>query len=268
MDQAYDGAGGLVERLGGIMRSQLFKVLRVGPIPTHFSFIMDGNRRYARKMNMGEGDGHRAGFVALVSILRYCYELGVKYISIYAFSIDNFKRRSDEVKIIMDLILEKMEGLLEEGSLANQYGVRVYFVGNLNLLTNPVRVAAQNVMEATSRNTNCVLLICLAYTSRDEITHAIHESCRARRLEDRGGEIELGDIERHMDMSAAPEPDILMRSSGERRLSNYQLWQTGECMLYSPKALWPEIGLWHVVWGVLKYQRGFGYLERKKKKMG
>ncbi|CAN1842431.1 Dehydrodolichyl diphosphate synthase 6 [Linum perenne] len=221
------------------MRSQLFKVLRVGPIPTHFSFIMDGNRR-----------------------------LGVKYISIYAFSIDNFKRRSDEVKIIMDLILEKMEGLLEEGSLANQYGVRVYFVGNLNLLTNPVRVAAQNVMEATSRNTNCVLLICLAYTSRDEITHAIHESCRARRLEDRGGEIELGDIERHMDMSAAPEPDILMRSSGERRLSNYQLWQTGECMLYSPKALWPEIGLWHVVWGVLKYQRGFGYLERKKKKMG
>ncbi|CAN0865234.1 Dehydrodolichyl diphosphate synthase 6 [Linum grandiflorum] len=268
MEQANDRESGLVGRLGGFMRTYLFKVLRIGPIPTHLSFIMDGNRRYAKKKNLGEGDGHRAGFFALVSMLRYCYELGVTYVSIYAFSIDNFKRRPEEVKIIMDLILEKIEGLLEEGSLANQYGVRVYFIGNLKLLTEPVRVAAEKVMEATSRNTKCVLLICLAYTSRDEMVHSVHQACRDRLEDLDDDEIEVADIERHMYMSVAPNPDLLMRSSGEKRLSNYQLWQTSECLLYAPKALWPEIGLWHMVWGILKYQRGFGYFEKKDKKIG
>ncbi|CAN1828838.1 Dehydrodolichyl diphosphate synthase 6 [Linum perenne] len=239
----------------------------MGPIPTHYSFIMDGNRRYAKKMNMEEGAGHRAGFFALVSVLKCCYELGVKYISIYAFSIDNFKRRPDEVKTIMDLILEKTEGLLEEGSIADQYGVRVYFVGNLKLLNDRMRNAAEEVMKATAHNTKCVLLICIAYTSYDEIVHSVRESCRDKLEEERcSSEIKVDDIEKHMYMAVAPDPDILLRSSGEMRLSNYLLWQTTYCTLYSPKALWPEISLWHVVWGILKFQRSYDYFEMKKMK--
>ncbi|CAN0916204.1 Dehydrodolichyl diphosphate synthase 6 [Linum grandiflorum] len=258
---------GLLGRCSSFMRACIFRVVRTGPIPTHYSFIMDGNRRYAKKMNMEEGAGHRAGFFALVSVLECCYELGVKYISIYAFSIDNFKRKPDEVKTIMDLILEKIEGLLEEGSIAEQYGVRVYFVGNLKLLNERVRNAAEEVMKATAHNTKCVLLICIAYTSYDEIVHSVRESCKEKVVEIGNGGIEVEDLEKQMYMGVAPDPEILLRSSGEMRLSNYLLWQTTYCTLYSPKALWPEIGMWHVVWGILKFQRSYAYFEKKKKKM-
>ncbi|KAJ9160085.1 hypothetical protein P3X46_025519 [Hevea brasiliensis] len=142
---------------------------------------MDGNRRYAKKENMKKGAGHRAGFLALISILKYCYELGVKYVTIYAFSIDNFKRNPDEVKDLMDLMLEKIEELLRDESIVNQYGIRVYFIGNLKLLSEPVRIAAEKVMRATAKNTNCTLLICIAYTSRDEIVHAVQGSCKNKR---------------------------------------------------------------------------------------
>src|ERR1044072_6761572 len=86
----------LLEGLCCYLRRCVFAILSVGPMPNHIAFIMDGNRRYAKKRNLGEGDGHRAGFSALLSILRYCYELGVKYVTVYAFSIDNFKRKPQE----------------------------------------------------------------------------------------------------------------------------------------------------------------------------
>ncbi|XP_015576325.1 dehydrodolichyl diphosphate synthase CPT3 [Ricinus communis] len=342
--------------LVSFMRICMFRILSVGPIPNHIAFIMDGNRRYAKKENMKEGAGHRAGFSALISILKYCYELGVKYVTVYAFSIDNFKRRPDEVQDLMDLMLEKIEELLKEESIVNQYGIRVYFIGNLTLLNEPVRIAAEKVMRATANNTKCTFLICIAYTSCDEIVHAVQESCKFKRQEfqpltfsqhsndgigfqetqkdefdksqeikasktsngltrvEGGGNkismavpaaqglcenkwdkdqtltknktengvlpseesekmqgacslIKLVDIERNMYMAVAPEPDILIRSSGETRLSNFLLWQASDCMLYSPDALWPEIGFQHLVWVVINFQRNYSYLEKKRKQL-
>ncbi|KAL2457659.1 Dehydrodolichyl diphosphate synthase 6 [Forsythia ovata] len=280
-------AGSLVASLVSHMRRLLFRVLSTGAIPNHMAFILDGNRRYAKKRNLGEGMGHRAGFLALMSLMKYCYELGVKYVTIYAFSIDNFKRRPEEVQYIMDLMLEKIEGLLKEESIVNQYGVRVYFVGNLNLLNTPVREAAEKAMKATENNNKSILLICVAYTSTDEIAHAakeaieekwgqIQESSKANGAQN--GEIsqekheghqtiKLADIERHLYMGVAPDPDILVRTSGETRLSNFLLWQTSTCLLYSPKALWPEIGLRHLVWAVLNFQRIHPYLEKRRKQV-
>ena len=127
--------GGLVT----FLRICLFKVISTGPIPDHIAFIMDGNRRYAKKHNFAEGSGHKAGYSSLVSMLGHCYELGVKYVTVYAFSIDNFKRRPNLVKFLMDLMLEKIELLLGEEGLVNQYGLRIYFFGNLKLLSEPVR---------------------------------------------------------------------------------------------------------------------------------
>jgi ditrans,polycis-polyprenyl diphosphate synthase len=274
--------------LGTFIRKFIFRILSVGTIPNHISFIMDGNRRYAKKLNplAEEADGHKAGFLALISMLNYCYELGVKYVSIYAFSIENFKRRPDEVQNLMDLMLEKIQGLLKEESIVNQYGVRVYFRGNLTLLTEPIRAAAEEVMMATAKNTNLVLLICVAYTSSDDIMHSIQESCkdkwvkiqeanaskacnRAIGSKEYEGEeqatIKLIDIEKHMYMDVAPNPDILIRTSGETRLSNFLLWQTRCCLLYSPTTLWPEIGLRHLVRAVLDFQRHHSCLEKKKK---
>ncbi|XP_054824136.1 dehydrodolichyl diphosphate synthase CPT3 isoform X2 [Prosopis cineraria] len=329
-----------------------------GPVPDHIAFIMDGNRRYAKKRNMAEGDGHKAGFSALLSMLRYCYELGVKYVTVYAFSIDNFKRQPKEVQSLMDLMREKIEELLQEESIVNEYGIRLHFIGNLQLLTEPVRAAVEKAMRVTAQNNQRVLLLCVAYTSRDEIVRAVQESCKdkwnevqaskeakgsngvitridegpkrnstcaldqhsckdylnatkacsaSKGAKDAGGRdgqfahavkqrhnycgetgiipcngvidstegirykegelpaIKLVDIEKHMYMAVAPDPDILIRSSGETRLSNFLLWQTSTCPLYAPAALWPEIGLRHLIWAVLSFQRHHSYLEKKRK---
>lgn len=276
----------IFETLGSFLRKCIFCVLSIAPIPNHIAFIMDGNRRYSKQHNLMEGGGHKVGFSALMSMLRYCYELGVKNVTIYAFSIDNFKRRPEEVESVMDLIQEKIEALIEEESIVNQYGVRVYFIGNLELLSKPIRLAAERVMAATASNCNVVLSICLAYTSSDEIVHAVQESCKEKRDEIRildasgsgygllglGGieteqsqnVIDVIDIERHMYMAVVPDPDIIVRSSGESRLSNFLLWQSSRCLLYSPSALWPEIGFWHLVQAVLDFQRNFFYLMKHK----
>ncbi|KAM1261470.1 hypothetical protein ACFX14_026707 [Malus domestica] len=158
------------QKLGGLgtfLRKCLFSVVSVGPIPEHIAFIMDGNRRYAKRRNLPVGEGHRAGFPSLMSILR----------------IDNFKRRPDEVKTLMDLLQEKIEGLLEKESIVNQFGNRVYFIGNLKLLNESVRVAAEKAMKATANNSKAVLLFCVAYTSCDEIIHAVEESCNVKKSE-------------------------------------------------------------------------------------
>ncbi|MFS8010196.1 putative rubber cis-polyprenylcistransferase [Helianthus anomalus] len=264
-------------------RKLLFRVISTGPIPQHIAFIMDGNRRFAKKWKLTEGGGHKAGFLSLMSVLKYCYEIGVKYVTVYAFSIDNFNRRPDEVQYVMDLMQEKIEGFMKELTIVNRYGVRVLFIGDLKRLYEPVRVAAEKAMEATANNTHTYLLVCVAYTSSHEIPHAIYESCEEKSggtevmingngsvngdysNGDHEEAVKVVDIDKHMYMAVAPDPDILVRSSGETRLSNFLLWQTTNCVLYSPKALWPEMGLWQVVWGILKFQKHYKYLEKKKK---
>ncbi|OMP05786.1 Di-trans-poly-cis-decaprenylcistransferase-like protein [Corchorus olitorius] len=136
---------------------------------------MDGNRRYAKKKKLKDVmEGHEAGCLALMSIFVYCYELGVKYVTAYAFSIDNFKRRPEEVEKLMDLMMQKIQLLT---AIVIRFGVRVHFSGNLELLNSDVRGAAKKLMEDTCDNSNAVLTICIAYTSTDEIVHAIQQSC-------------------------------------------------------------------------------------------
>lgn len=275
--------------ISGFMRKCLFRVLSFGPIPQHIAFIMDGNRRFTRAQNLNQGDGHKVGFMALMCILQYCYELGVKYVTVYAFSIDNFKRKPDEVRSLMELMQEKIEELTREESILNKFGIKVHFFGKLNLLSEPLRMAAERAMAATAYNTRAVLSICVAYTCTDEIVHSVQESYEEKRVgiqemnsigtSDKVGEIEyfgrddldkcvmtLEDLERHMYTAGCPDPDILIRTSGETRLSNFLLWQTTFCYLLAPNVLWPEISLRHLVWAILEYQRIQPYLEKKKKR--
>lgn len=256
-----NGTNWIATKLGDAMRNCLFSILSVGPIPDHIAFIMDGNRRYAKKHKINEGMGHRLGFKSLMSMLKYCYELGVRYVTIYAFSIDNFKRSPEEVESLMELLQEKMEALLKQDSIVNRYGIQVHFAGDLTLLTKPVNMAAQKVMEATSKNTKAVLSVCIAYTSTNEIVRAVETAFQDKSC------VSLVDIERSLDLSVAPDPDIVIRTSGETRMSNFLLWQSARSLLYSPSALWPEIGLWHLVWAVLSFQRMNSYVEKKKKQL-
>ncbi|KAD4586440.1 hypothetical protein R6Q59_035227 [Mikania micrantha] len=266
--------GKLLGSVNSTMRRILFTFMSSGPIPQHIAFIMDGNRRFAKKWKLEEGAGHKAGFLALMSVLKYCYEVGVKYVTVYAFSLDNFNRRPDEVQYVMDIMHEKIEGFMKELDMVNRYGVRVLFIGDLNRLDEPVRVAAEKAMEATAKNTKTYLLVCVAYTSSHEIPRAVYEACQEKSktnnndddgIVDVNDVIKAVDLEKHMYMGVVPDPDVLVRSSGETRLSNFLLWQSNNCLLYSPKALWPEMGFWQVVWGIFKYQRSYYYLEKQKK---
>ncbi|KAK9063626.1 hypothetical protein SSX86_017497 [Deinandra increscens subsp. villosa] len=262
----------IYKNLGSLVRKCIFGILSVATLPNHIAFIMDGNRRYSKQHNLVDGEGHKFGYSSLMSMLRYCYELGVKYVTVYAFSIENFKRSPEEVQSLMDLMQEKIEGLIKEESIVNQYGVRVYFIGNLKLLTKPVRLAAERAMDATAKNSKAVLSICIAYTSTDEILHSVEESCEEKRVKvgvlngkrHEKDVIDVSDIERHMYMAVAPDPDIIIRTSGETRLSNFLLWQSSNCLLYSPSVLWPEIGFRHLVRAVLDFQHKLHYLNKQK----
>ncbi|KAK5838172.1 hypothetical protein PVK06_006899 [Gossypium arboreum] len=153
-------------------------VLSVGPMPSHIGFIMDGNRRYGTKNKLKQVAGHEAGYFALLSMVTYCYELGIKYVTAYAFSI-------------MDLMTEKFELLCRKDSFFNGYGIRVHVSGNLQLLP-------QHSRDTTVNNSGLLLTICMAYTSTDEIIHAFEKCCQEKWVENDGGIISLADIEKRM----------------------------------------------------------------------
>ncbi|XP_022726883.1 dehydrodolichyl diphosphate synthase 6-like [Durio zibethinus] len=268
-----DNVGKILFGWTSFIRKFVLRVLRVGPIPSHIAVIMDGNRRYAKKKKLDEGAGHDAGAFALLCLLVNCYELGVKYLSAYAFSIDNFRRKPNEVQKIMDLLRESITLLTR---IAKHLPVRVHFAGNLALLSADLRDAALRLMEATAGYSKFVFTICVCYTYSDEIIHAVQESCQEkcnhiqeiRGIDACGHQdenlIKLADIEKHMYMAIAPDPDILIRTGDEYRLSNYLLWQTSCTQLSSLSTLWPEFSIWHLVWVVLNFQLNNPYLEKKK----
>nr|ABK51403.1 LLA-66 [Lilium longiflorum] len=252
-----------------LLRRFFFAVLSVGPMPRHIAFILDGNRRYGKKWKLKEGESHNIGFLTLVRILRYCCEMGVEYVTLYAFSIDNFNRKPNEVQYVMNLIRENTQALVRDLDTVNRLGVRVNFIGRLDLLDGPLREAARTVMKATAGNTRIVLWVCTAYTSTEEIVHgvqgAVEDEWARLRMEGTKREISLEDLEGKMYFERNPDPDILIRTSGETRLSNFVLWQTSFCLLYAPRCLWPDLSLRHLVWAVLLYQRSYAYLEKAKK---
>ncbi|CAL5046252.1 unnamed protein product [Urochloa decumbens] len=271
---------GVLASLQNFLRKCLIAVLSYGPMPKHIAFIMDGNRRYAKFRSIQQGAGHRVGFSALIANLLYCYEMGVKYITVYAFSIDNFKRDPSEVQSLMQLMEEKINELLENRSVINKVNCKINFWGNLDMLCEPVRVAAQKLMASTAGNTGIVLSVCMPYNSTSEIVNAVNEVCSERRdvlqREHAGygnghaaengvhSEISVADLDQHMYSAGCPDPDIVIRTSGETRLSNFLLWQTTFSHLQNPDPLWPEFSFRHLVWSILQYQRAYPYLEQSR----
>ncbi|KAL2644208.1 hypothetical protein R1flu_011795 [Riccia fluitans] len=159
----------------GYFRRLILRILAVGPVPKHIAIIMDGNRRYADRSHMDRTRGHLYGYDRLISTLEICSELGVKYVTVYAFSIDNFRRPADEVQALMNLMEEKLDHICNSYRLTKEFGVRVQVLGELSLLPGNVRAAAERAMVATRQNTSVVLNICLAYTSTVEMVHSIQE---------------------------------------------------------------------------------------------
>ncbi|GLJ27263.1 hypothetical protein SUGI_0534960 [Cryptomeria japonica] len=245
-----------------IFRRFVIWIVSAGSVPNHVAIIMDGNRRYATKRNVKKLKGHEFGYNSLMHTLRDCYELGIKYVSVYAFSIENFRRSKEEVETLMNLMQEKLELLIEKGSIVNKYGIRVQIIGDLSLFPQHVREAAERAMAFSRNNDRAVLNICAPYTGTQEIAQAVEGVIKNGDLAEK--EIRAEDIERHLYTSNCPEPELLIRTSGETRLSNFFLWQTSFSLLYATPTLWPEFTFRHLIRAILEYQRAYPFLQKQK----
>jgi ditrans,polycis-polyprenyl diphosphate synthase len=160
------------------LRETLIGSLKCGPIPQHIAFVMDGNRRYARKNKVETVEGHHLGFEALARILEVCYKSGVKVVTIYAFSIENFKRSKYEVDGLMDMAKTKLVQMSEHGALFDRYGASVRILGDHSLIREDVLHEVNRAVEMTKHNHETVLNVCFPYTGREEITQSIRETVR------------------------------------------------------------------------------------------
>jgi ditrans,polycis-polyprenyl diphosphate synthase len=155
------------------LRELLIGALRQGSIPKHVAFVMDGNRRFAKNHRMETVEGHNLGFEALARILEVCYKAGVTHVTIYAFSIENFKRSKYEVDGLMEMAKVKLKQLLQQGAVLDMYGAKLRVLGQRDLIKKDLMDDIDRAVAMTSRNGNCVLNVCFPYTSREEITHAV-----------------------------------------------------------------------------------------------
>lgn len=338
------------------LRELLIGALRQGPIPQHVAFVMDGNRRFAKSHRIETVEGHNLGFEALArvsgmhpadilrfradsstpQVLEVCYKSGVKVVTVYAFSIENFKRSKYEVDGLMDMAKVKLAQLLQHGDLLDRYGVSIRVLGQRELIKPDLLADIERATKMTSRNGNAILNVCFPYTSHDEITTAIrntvvdyskplpiqqrtfseshikhtlrsrHLSVAAERIRERsrspssrgasdvedstsssttlhpdsppedtmmpGKEVDVSDdaspnlypdpesitskvLNDHMYTAGLPPLELLIRTSGVERLSDFMLWQSHEnTEIVFLKCLWPEFDLWQFLPVLVEWQ--------------
>ena len=203
-------------------------------LPEHIAIIMDGNGRWAKAKNRPRLFGHNAGMKTLKKIVRASSDAGIKIITMYAFSTENWKRSPEEVDGLMNIAVEYFHK--EVGEL-HQNNVKINVIGNLNGLGKKVREAAVKAMDTTAENTGLVLNIALNYGSRDEILHAVKD------LMTQGIDPEVmteAHISDHLYTKNQPDPDLLIRTGGESRLSNFMLWQMAYSEFMFTDVYWPD----------------------------
>lgn len=205
-------------------------------IPTHIAIIMDGNGRWAKTRGLSRSMGHQQGVVAVREITTVCSNLGVKFLTLYTFSTENWNRPADEVAALMSLILTSLE---EELFMNNN--VRLRIIGDLSRVPEVVREAILGLQQRTSVNTGMTMVIALSYSSRWEITSAIQRIAQ----EVKDGKLQPNDIDEqkiseNLTTSFMPDPDLLIRTGGEVRLSNYLLWQCAYTEFYFCDTYWPD----------------------------
>nr|KAF6504660.1 dehydrodolichyl diphosphate synthase subunit [Rousettus aegyptiacus] len=204
-------------------------IIKAGPIPKHIAFIMDGNRRYAKKCQVERQEGHSQGFNKLAETLHWCRNLGIREVTVYAFSIENFKRSESEVEGLLDMARQKFSRLLEEQEKLQKHGVCIRVLGDLHLLPLDLQELVAQAVQATKNYNNDV-----SESLLDKCLYTYH----------------------------SPNPDILIRTSGEVRLSDFLLWQTSHsCLVFQP-ILWPEYMFWNLCEAILQFQMNHSMLQK------
>lgn len=201
-------------------------------IPNHVAIIMDGNGRWAKKRNMPRTYGHKEGMNRVIENVRYASDAGIKYLTLYAFSKENWKRPKEEVSFLMKLIIIYINSQIDE---LDRNNVKIVVSGDLDEIYPESKKVIDGAIERTSKNTGLILNICLNYGSRDEIIRAINLAQKD------GREINFyEDLKEYFYNSYIPDPDLIIRTSGEERLSNFLLMQSAYSELYFTDTLWPD----------------------------
>lgn len=207
-------------------------------LPAHVAIIMDGNGRWAKKRNQSRIDGHRAGIDTVRRIVRFSGELGIRYLTLYTFSSENWNRPPGEVRGIMQLLAETVKKEVPE---LNKNHVRLTMIGDIAGLPKRSRNALQEAIELTSGNDGLTLVLALNYGGRNEIVRAVKSIAeRIERGDIKSGDIGADTIDRCLDTAGMPDPDLLIRTSGEHRLSNFLLWQLAYTELWITDVMWPD----------------------------
>lgn len=207
-------------------------------LPQHVAIIMDGNRRWAKRRLLPGSGGHAAGAETFRKIATYAKEIGLHYLTVYAFSTENWKRPKEEVSTIMNLLKKYLQEALRD---AEKNQIRMNFLGDLAPLDNELRSLCEQVQEATLPYEDCQVNICLNYGARDEILRATRklfaECVDGKKAID---ELTEDDFSAHLYTSEIPDPDLIIRPGGEQRLSNFLLWQAAYAELYFTDVSWPD----------------------------
>lgn len=202
----------------------------------HIAIIMDGNRRWAKNRNLPSAMGHKKGVEALKNTLRACNDYGIKYLTVYAFSTENWNRKQEEVDFLMDLVAVTLINELDEMHSEN---VKITFIGDLSKLSDKLQKVINNSVDKTKNNTGVTLQIALNYGSRDEITNAVKNIVKDKIPVEK---IDTKLIQSYLYTANVPDPDLLIRTGGEKRISNYLLWQIAYSEIVVIDEFWPEFG--------------------------
>lgn len=224
-------------------------------IPTHTAIIMDGNGRWACERGLERREGHRAGVQTVSRIVRAAARCGIRYLTLYTFSTENWRRPKAEVDALMTLLVRSA---VEELSTLEENNVRLRTIGDLEGLPDEPREALEGLVESTKSNTGITLVLAVNYSSRSELTRAFNRLMSERSSDE---PITADDITAHLDLPDLPDPDLLIRTGGECRISNYLLWQLAYTELYFCDLYWPDFEAEDLYRALLDYQsrqRRFG----------
>jgi undecaprenyl diphosphate synthase len=224
-----------------------------GSVPAHIAVIMDGNGRWAKGRALPRPLGHHAGMRAVREVIQGCLDAHVGVLSLFAFSQENWQRPAGEIDALMSLLEEY---IAREVDNLREQSVTVRILGDLDRLAPGARQAVERVMAETADGTELALNLCISYSSRAEITRAarlLAEEASAGRLDP--GEIDEDAVARHLYTAPWPDPDLLIRTSGEMRISNFLLWQLAYAELYVTPVLWPDFTRRHLFEAILEFQR-------------
>jgi undecaprenyl diphosphate synthase len=218
-------------------------------IPNHIAIIMDGNGRWARKRGLPRIEGHRKGAISLKETVKACVELGIKYLTVYAFSTENWKRPKEEVSFLMNILSATIDREIDG---LHKNGIKVRFSGRIAMLPEKLQKKIRSAEEKTADNDRLNLNIMLSYGGRAEITDALKSIVKNHIKSDR---INEETISQHLYTAGMPDPDLLIRTAGEMRVSNFMLWQIAYAEIWVTEVLWPDFRKKHLIEAIEDYNR-------------